>query len=544
MIGRRSVRLVSPSEPSGGLGMARVSRAGAAGTRALVGLAGFAAILSAASPRPSQASYLETLGLGSRAISLGNAFVAVADDLSANYYNPAGLTQLIGGPSADIGVGVGLTGIRLQYTETIVDSLSRVRPGQTVHMDPEFPDWIPQPFLPSGFELTDRLYVTPFTIQTPFAGTTQWPSSFGDGRFSAAEAGQIFITWSPTLAAKVTDWLSLGLGFDLLIGDDVWQKAVFGDGALGQSISKSVFGKPDSPLTPIVNTSNGIDDGYTLLRAEQRFPTGISPINDIDLDFHTPGFRLGVMLFPNDWLRIGAAYKSKLNPEVQGSIETHWEQAILDQPVFKAVGIRDDKDHMKLDFPLPQRISGGLSFRLSDAWMVTTEYEFTDWAHARVTDRIRIVNGGLNPNLLTPKGIQEIVIPRNPGSTHSGRVGLEWKPVDPWVITSGFWYDPSPARDKFFEFGTDPGDRLLVSAGLGLAGILDGMLDVTTHFQYAFIVPRHIGLGESELAGGSRNIGIPDANGVSSGNFGPNDTFAFETGGHIMNVGVLFTIHR
>ncbi len=191
------------------------------------------ALASLLARRDADASYLETLGLGSRAISLGNAFVAVADDLSANYYNPAGLTQLLGGPTRETSIGGSLSGIRLEYRESTVDGLSRVRAGQTVRMDDEFPDWIPQPFFPSGFELNERLYLTPFVIQTPFAGTTQWPATFGDGRFSAAEGGQMFITWSPTLAAKVNGWLSVGAGFDLVIGDDIWQKAVFGDGALG-----------------------------------------------------------------------------------------------------------------------------------------------------------------------------------------------------------------------------------------------------------------------------------------------------------------------
>ncbi len=501
------------------------------------------ALASLLARRDADASYLETLGLGSRAISLGNAFVAVADDLSANYYNPAGLTQLLGGPTRETSIGGSLSGIRLEYRESTVDGLSRVRAGQTVRMDDEFPDWIPQPFFPSGFELNERLYLTPFVIQTPFAGTTQWPATFGDGRFSAAEGGQMFITWSPTLAARVNGWLSVGAGFDLVIGDDIWQKAVFGDGALGRSISRSVTGSSESVLTPIVTTENGTDDGYTLLRAAQRFPLGISPVNDINLDFETPGFRLGVMLFPTDWLRVGVAYRSKLEPTVQGSIETHWEQAILDHPIYRAAGIQDDRDHFHLDFPLPQRVSFGASAQLNAEWMVTAEYDFTDWAHARVVDHIRIVSGGLNPNLLTPRGIQEIRIARNPRSTHAARFGVEWKPLDPLVLTTGFWYDPTPTPDRFYEFGSDPNTRLYYSGGVQLRGLDDGAIDVATHFQFAQIVPRHLAVGESQMAGGSRDIGVPDENGISSGNFGPNDTFAATVGGHIFNVGFLLTFH-
>lgn len=494
-------------------------------------------------PARASASYLETLGLGSRAISLGNAFVAVADDPSANYYNPAGLTQLIGGPRADFSVGANITGIRLQYREPIVDDLSGVRAGQTVHMDHDFPDFIPQPFFPSGFELGERFYLVPFALQTPFAGTTQWPSTFGDARFSAAEGGQLFITWSPTLGMRVNEWLAVGAGFDLVIADDLWQKAVFGDGALGRSVSTSLTGQPDSVITPFVKTANGVDDGYTLLRAAQRFPTGISPVNDVDLDFRTPGFRVGVMVFPNEWLRIGAAYRSKLEPTVQGSIETHWEEAILDHPIYRAAGVTDDREHFHLEFPLPQRVAFGMSARVTDRWMVTAEYDFTDWAHARVVDNIRMVSGGLNDNLLTPNGVRLIQIGRHPRSTHAARTGVEWKPLDPLVLTAGFWYDPTPVRDKYYEFGSDPGTRFLYSWGVQLVGLAGGLLDVGSHVQYADVVERHLAVGESVLAGGSRNIGVPDDNGVSSGNFGPNDTFSVVTGGHILNWGFLVTVH-
>jgi long-chain fatty acid transport protein len=45
--------------------------------------------------------YTDTYGIGNRAISLGGAFTAVADDFSAAYYNPAGLAQ-----SKDLGLSI------------------------------------------------------------------------------------------------------------------------------------------------------------------------------------------------------------------------------------------------------------------------------------------------------------------------------------------------------------------------------------------------------------------------------------------------------
>ncbi len=50
---------------------------------------------SAGQDTTDAASFLK-IGVGARAVALGGAFVAVADDASAGYWNPAGLTQLSG----------------------------------------------------------------------------------------------------------------------------------------------------------------------------------------------------------------------------------------------------------------------------------------------------------------------------------------------------------------------------------------------------------------------------------------------------------------
>jgi len=54
-------------------------------------------LLCALPARPASAgSLMETRGLGARAIAMGGAYTAVSDDVSACYYNPAGLAQIHG----------------------------------------------------------------------------------------------------------------------------------------------------------------------------------------------------------------------------------------------------------------------------------------------------------------------------------------------------------------------------------------------------------------------------------------------------------------
>ena len=80
---------------------------------------------------PPARAQVGSLGIGSRAIAMGNAFTGVADDLSATYYNPAGLTQLIdGGAVASVGLSFNLVDMR--YSQPVVDERSQVEPGRTI----------------------------------------------------------------------------------------------------------------------------------------------------------------------------------------------------------------------------------------------------------------------------------------------------------------------------------------------------------------------------------------------------------------------------
>ncbi len=54
----------------------------------------FAVIIVVTYSLPASALLGDTIGIGVRATSMGEAFVAIADDYSATYYNPAGLGQL------------------------------------------------------------------------------------------------------------------------------------------------------------------------------------------------------------------------------------------------------------------------------------------------------------------------------------------------------------------------------------------------------------------------------------------------------------------
>ncbi len=537
-------------------------------SRAATAALAFLALAAPALAPSARASFIESLGQGSRAIGMGNAFIGVADDLTANYYNPAGLTQLIGGAKSDSMFTSSFVALQLHYREPVVEERSRVGVNEKIEMDDEFPSWAAEPTAPFGLEIGDRLYVVPFPIQIPFAGSVQFPFSRGDARYSAAEVGQIFVTWSPSMAIKANDWLSVGVGFDLMVATDVWQKAAIGDGAVCEDLQGATGGL--IPCNKPVEqggfgTRNGVDDGYTLLRAAQEFRTGLSPVNDVNLDLRTPGFHAGVMVFPREDLRIGAVYRSALTPTIPGRLESHFEEAIT-RPGGTYNGallyLPEDASRFELRFPLPQQVGAGFSYDISDQWMVALDWTWVDWDGARNKDVIKIKNpDGLSPITILPEGLgglplgpitvpgfQTLLIPRDGWtSTHSLRGGVEWQPIEGLRVDAGIWWDPTPTPDSDFTPDSDPGDRLVYSGAIGYYGLMDGMIDIAGHLQWITIETRHIAVGESRNLGGS--ISLPaitlgeDTSGEPSYPFYPNDTFAMDFGGRIINWGLTLTIH-
>ncbi len=78
------------------------------------------------------AQFLE-LGVSARAMGMAEAFTAVADDISAVYYNPAGLTSLYGKEAgftyikmpADISYTFGAIGLPLESIGDLVNAILR-----------------------------------------------------------------------------------------------------------------------------------------------------------------------------------------------------------------------------------------------------------------------------------------------------------------------------------------------------------------------------------------------------------------------------------
>ncbi len=177
-----------------------------------------------ASPPASQAGAFRIIDQSASATGQAAAFVAQADDPSAIYYNPAGMTQLRG---VQTSIGATFVGGTTSFTSPTGVNSTGTFNGSVA--------WPP----PTNFYLTANLKdlgikalgdtTVGIAALSPFGSLSRWPD---DGPFNTKTkfAALPLIDIKPTVAYKLNDQLSFGLGMDIYTFSRLYGK--------GQSVNK------------------------------------------------------------------------------------------------------------------------------------------------------------------------------------------------------------------------------------------------------------------------------------------------------------------
>lgn len=350
------------------------------------------------------------------AMGQGGAFTAQADDPSALHYNPAGMTQLQG---VQASVGTNLVGGSVSYTSP-TGSTIRGDVGSSVAMPP-----------PSNIYFTAKLKdlglsalgdtVVGLGVTSPFGLNIRYPN---EAPFSSAvTAAQLpLLDIKPTVAFKLTDQLSVGLGAD------IYTFASFiGEGRFEQKFTNP--GVPGIPLgTPLELNGNDTAAGfnvsflYTPIRNEQGKPL----------------------------VNVGVIYRSQATLHLKGE--------------FQANGTHVANATSTL--VLPQIYSGGIAIwpvRNADReWKLELDIDYVGWKSFRNLD-VHLANGTTLP------------FPQNWRNSYVVMLGTEhkWLHVDQlphWEVAlrGGYSRSQSPIPDATFNPTVPESDFHGLSVGLGL----------------------------------------------------------------------------
>jgi long-chain fatty acid transport protein len=275
-----------------------------------------ATLISAALASNAWANGFSLLDQDAFATARGEAFAATADNPSAIYYNPAGITQLDGN-----NLRTGIYGI--YANADYHPPAGAANAGNTYHDIDHFAA-IPQVFLTHSF---DTLPLSMgLGIYAPFGGKINWPEDTGF-RTVATRGALAYTTINPVIAYKILPSLSIGAGATLNYGKIDLEQGL-------------------RPFTaPLIN--------YFLFKG-------------LGWSF---GYNVGIRWQPLDQLSLGATFHSLAHIKMDGYTEFE-QQPVLPQQQLPA----------SANFTFPLKVVAGLSYRPTPKWNLEFDADYTDWS--------------------------------------------------------------------------------------------------------------------------------------------------------------------
>lgn len=480
-------------------------------------------------PGSALASSNETLGFDPRSVAMGGAAAGVADTPSAWYYNPAGLAQIRGG-----------------WQELGMAQIPFIGLKQRDSRDGPWLDNTTPVALGVYFPGCNNYGLKNVTIGlgggTVFGSFTYWSPTEGNLRFGNYETMTIVNTLSPAVGVRLAPWLMVGATFNIVGMNKLTSFNKVGDGFFGEAVRDTVRGKlgiPAGQASPIdgildalgVDSRNGRDDGKLEVETDRELPTGIRPINDMNLDFRDFSYNLGVLVQPTDRLRIGVTYREKTYVHFEGEVRLVWEEdakgIVNGNPLLVALNggpIQSESARFQMLKTMPRMLVLGASYRLTDRLLLAGDVQWTNWASAATAETTLLEGQGI-------MGTTQSVTVLDYVDTVSVRVGAEVLLWQGLRCQAGYWWDPCPVPDRTINANNMDSDRHAFSFGLGYRGLLNGLLDLSTVVQYIHFTERHIAPYESIDLGGMKNY-------ESKAN-----DFPLDFKGHVLNLGFLIGIH-
>lgn len=331
------------------------------------------------------------------AVGRGMAVVATADNPSALYFNPAGITQLDGN-----NVRVGVYGVYLDPSYKAVGGTTTYNVEDKLHA-------IPQLFY--TYSLQDLPLSFGLGFYSPFGLSANWPQDTGF-RSVATQGSMNYYTINPVAAYKLPWNLSVAAGLTV---------------------------------------------NYSYVDLQQ----GLTPIPNNDLfrfkgDAWAPGYNLGLRWQPIKQLAFGVTYRSSTEMDYSGHTEVMSNGGPLPSLPATSGGA-------SVDYPFPQEVVAGVSYRPTDKWNLEFDAQYTDWD---ALGNLTIHQS--NPSALVPYGSVPLDLDWESswyfewGATRYFDCG--------WHVSAGYIFNENSVPDAHYNPLVADQDRHFFSLGTGYQG--------------------------------------------------------------------------
>ncbi|HCF29121.1 MAG TPA: aromatic hydrocarbon degradation protein, partial [Cyanobacteria bacterium UBA11049] len=237
---------------------------------------------------------------------------------------------------------------------------------------------------------------------SPFGLKTKYNQNWV-GRYYAIDSELTTININPTLAAKLTDNLSVGVGVNLQ----------YADAKLTNAIDFGLIG-----FSNRLPTRPQAADGFVKLAGED----------------WSWGYNLGLLYEPSQNTRIGLAFRSPITHNLEGDADFDVPTAAAR---LTATGRFTDSD-IRAKLKLPATVSLNAYQQLSLRLAATADITWTGWSRFEEL-RVKFDNPVQPDN----------VLPENWHDAFRYSLGLNYALNNAWQLRAGVAYDESPADEKY-----------------------------------------------------------------------------------------------
>jgi long-chain fatty acid transport protein len=353
---------------------------------------------------------------GARSFAMGNAFVAVADDPSAIFWNPAGLA------------------IQTHEGNQFMLGLVYIKPEQDFWGESPYPgDGYTTSQLSLDFFVPHGYIVIPlnestsfgFGIMAPFGLGTDWDPAF-PGRFISKKVDIEAIDFSPNLAFKLSNWLSFGIGVDYRISTIRLSRDV----PLVDPFSQQVT----SVAGTVIETEGYGNSGW--------------------------GWHAGLLAELGAGFTFGVSYRSEVEVKYDGIANfTQYQTGnpYLDGLVGTVIPFDETLNGTtKIDFP--DNLNVGLAWS-NEKWTLSGQFARMGWSSFQELELVFTEYPEFNETLV-----------ENYSDSDKWSVGLEYRASPNWRFQLGYESDETPQPIESMTPLLGDGDRVVYAFGVGWKG--------------------------------------------------------------------------
>lgn len=330
-----------------------------------------------------------------------------------------------------------------------------------------------------GYSLIPNNYmVFPFADDFAFglgitatSGTaTSWGPSW-IGRYQAIKTAASTIDLSPSLAWKMTENFSFGVGLDIQYMEQEKINAVDGYQALYHTLHDQVAAANPGWSEALVSaTATTLIQSY--LPGSAAGTGDYDTIVEINEDSWAMGWNVGLLYEPIEGTRVGLSYRSRISHSPKGDAEMNTADPTL-AALYQSYNVLVDTD-TESDMDLPPMVAFGLYQRLNERWALLFDAEYTMWSSI---DTVTTIFDSNQPDHVTRFDWED---------TWRFALGFEWYYSEDFTFRFGGAYDQAPCKEDELRTPRMP-DVNRYWGSLGLTYKITENLDLDLAYMHLFM---------------------------------------------------------